>query len=625
MKKVITQSEIRKIINSNNTEQLKEYLKIKKDQDVFNILLNYAEKMLDNFDNAYIRVIYKILGFLEEISYQEETNLMSKCSIILDLRERLIERIKEVDKKNRQADKKIIFFKEIVNRLENLEINITYNLKSPLILANYNIVKYIIFDLKNLNYSKNLIRNNSHLINAFNMNSENILHLITDEYIKGIEVHAKGGRSYNLFYFDEVLEEILKTEKIKKDDEVVERIIQRITDLDKTRDKSGSEITRATYWYKHLIKKLDNINYEDDLETLNNMYSVNFYFKNDIVHEGKQKGKAINNTKYSKQNDFIITIDDITAYEKDDAISIKMLEPDLYELKIYIADPNKLYSKDSLVMKEARKRGETLYLENKAVGMFPEELIKNYLSLDENKNRFAREYTINITSAGIIEDFKIAKKIISIDKSYTYNEVNEYIKNAPDEKTEKLLEDLITLKNVINKKYINDKIVTQIDPLMTKSENLIETYMIFLNNKIAEFFSSRGIPFVYRYHPQSLELNKNDVNIRKLPENNRKEYRKMIKSLEKTSLSAKYSIDKKSHDGLTLDYYSHSTSPLRRYADILVNECEDNFYFSRLSDRETDLFLEYLKGEVEYTNDRIMGLEKYLCEYEKAKIRSRIK
>ena len=47
--------------------------------------------------------------------------------------------------------------------------------------------------------------------------------------------------------------------------------------------------------------------------------------------------------------------------------------------------------------------------------------------------------------------------------------------------------------------------------------------------------------------------------------------------------------------------------------------------YSRLSDRETDLFLEYLKGEVEYTNDRIMGLEKYLCEYEKAKIRSRIK
>ena len=66
MKKVITQSEIKKIINSNNIEELKQYLKIKKEQDVFNILLNYAEKMLDNFDDAYIRVIYKILEPLKK-------------------------------------------------------------------------------------------------------------------------------------------------------------------------------------------------------------------------------------------------------------------------------------------------------------------------------------------------------------------------------------------------------------------------------------------------------------------------------------------------------------------------------------------------------------------------------
>lgn len=621
MKKIVTQSEIRKIISANDINQLRDYLKIKPEQDLLKLLLDYLAKMLNNFELSYRSVIYKVLGFIEELAVLDESNLMSKCSVISTLREDLISEIKVVDKKSRTDDKKIIFFKDIVNRLENLELNITYNMKSPLILANYNIVKYIIFDMKDINCSKDLIRNNAHLINAFNMNSEDIFNLLIEDYIRAVDSHVKEEGSYDLFYYDEVISELLKIDKIKKDDAVIERIIQRIIDLDKTRNKTCRETQKARYWYRHIVNMLDNINYKDDLNSLNNMYNVNFYFKNNVILDGYEKGSTLSDFKLDKTSG-IITIDDLTVHERDDALSIEKVEDDLYSLKIYIADPNSLYGMDSPVMMDARKRVETLYLDN-PVGMFPEEIVKNFLSLDVGNQRLVREYSFLVSSSGIIEDFKITKKFVNIDKNYTYDEFNQMLKEPMSFEEEDMVQNLVELKNIINKKYISDSMVEQYNSGMTKSENLIETYMIFLNSKLAEFFSSRGIPFVYRYHPHSRNIDNTNINLNSLPENNRKEYKKIIKNMEKLGISAKYSVDKKSHEGLALPFYCHSSSPLRRYADILVNECEDKFYFDRCSDKEAYLFEDYLKGEVDYINDRIIGLEKYLSEYESAKGRAR--
>lgn len=628
MKKTIGPSEIKKIISSKNIEELTKNLKIEKDQDLFSLLLEDLDKILNSFETSNKSVTYKILGFLEEISYSQEANLMRKSNILSELKEKVVEEIKKVDKKTRKDNKRIIFFKDIVNRLENLELNITYNLKSPLILANYNIVKYVIFELKDINCSKELINKNPHLINAFDINSDNIIKLITQEYLKAIDEHAKNDKSYNLFYYDEILDEILKNSKIKKEQQSIENIIQKITYLDKNKNKNGREIQKANYWYKHLINKLDNENHIDDINSLNSMYDINYFYKKEVVEETEEKGetskKLLRRIPKRYLNDYVITIDDENAYERDDAISITKLEPDLYQLKIIIADPSSVYDKESYVLKEARKRGETLYLDE-AIGMFHENAIKSYLSLDENARRLVREYTFKITSAGIIEDFKITKRPIIINKNYTYEEINQYIQKAPDIKTEELLENLIELKGIINKKYINEEIVQKKIINMTKAEDLIETYMIFANNKLAEFASSRGIPFVYRHHKLNIDMKTNPINMKTIPENNQKEYRKIIKEIQKTNLSAKYSTNKKSHDGLNLEHYCHSTSPLRRYADILVNECIDNFYFKRLSDKELIIFEDYLKEEVEHLNDRVIGREKYLWELEKTKTRTRTK
>ena len=621
MKKIITASEIKKILASQNIDQLKQNLKIKKDQDIFKLLLNYLELILNGFDIKYRSLAYKIIGFLEELSVEENTNLIDKCNIMTLQKEKAISLIKEVNKKERTSDKKIVFLKDLANRLENLEINITYNVKSPAILANYNIVKYIIFKVKNINFSKKLIDKNAYLINAFNINRENILFLIVEEYLKAIDDYAKNNNIYNLLYYDEVLESILKEEKIKKDREIIERCIENIIKYDKTKNKNGKEKRKSIYWYKHLIKKLDNPCYEDDITELNNMYGVSFIFNPEIIREGHIKGYKQEFVPIDdSDNDFIITIDDESTYDRDDGISIKKLEDGLYHLKIFIADPNTFCeNNDSILLKEAKRRNETLYLPDKIIGLFPDEIVINYLSLDEGKYRLAREYNFLITASGIIEDFYITKKKIIVSKNYSYEEANKLIKKPNSKQILETMENLSEIDNIISKKHIVESSYLK---NKTTSEKKIEIYMTFLGNKLAEYCATRGIPLPYRHYVQHANLNNCGINIEELPNSDKKEYTKIIKDIEKINLSAVYSINNKSHEGLQYAYYCQPTSPLRGSADILVNECIDKFYFDRINDKEASAFEEYLQNEIDYLNDKRHKAVKYIEKYNKAKTRS---
>lgn len=146
--------------------------------------------------------------------------------------------------------------------------------------------------------------------------------------------------------------------------------------------------------------------------------------------------------------------------------------------------------------------------------------------------------------------------------------------------------------------------------------------MTFLGNKLAEYCATRGIPLPYRHYVQHANLNNCGINIEELSNSDKKEYTKIIKDIEKINLSAVYSINNKSHEGLQYAYYCQPTSPLRRSADILVNECIDKFYFDRINDKEASAFEEYLQNEIDYLNDKRHKAVKYIEKYNKAKTRS---
>ena len=92
-------------------------------------------------------------------------------------------------------------------------------------------------------------------------------------------------------------------------------------------------------------------------------------------------------------------------------------------------------------------------------------------------------------------------------------------------------------------------------------------------------------------------------------------YAHFLEEIGKTSNNAVYSLEGKNHDGLGLGYYTHITSPNRRYADIIANSCIDNFCFSDLTDQQIKDFEKYLKDEVDYLNDRLEGIKNYYDDY----------
>ena len=604
---------IKRIKKIEKLTDLKKAMGIENEQELFIELLRYLDKLLSNFNVSYRYMAYRVLGFLEEIALKEDADLIDTCDRLANIREKVVENIKKVNKTERLKNKKIIVLKDIANRLENIEVNILYNLKSSDVWANYNIVEYVLFELKDSNISSHFINNNAYLINAYSINSENIITEIVNHYLSEIDNYISNDKSKDLFYYDLILEKMLKQTKITKDYSELERIINHIH-LKKSFKKERENNWKYESWYNHICNKLQNPDFEENLEELNKLHDVSFVFTEEQLGEGYTRGIEKLSNANSNNDDKIITIDDISTYDRDDGLSITKLKNDLYRLKILISDPNFLFLREDLLMEEAKKRVETYYLEDQTIGMFPREIVAEYLSLDENKCVPIREYSYLINSDGEIEDFNITKKISRISKKYTYDEVNYLINNCDNKNDYELIENLLELREILLKHHLDENVL---DCTTTFSENLIETYMIFNNNKLAEYFARKNYPFDYRHHADSRLINTKKLNLNELSDDNKQKYLKVLDIAEKANISAFYSMDKKSHESLNLPYYCHSTSPLRRSADILVNECEDMFYFNNPSDRETYKFEKYLKKEIDYINDRAGAIMRYGEKYHK--------
>ena len=612
--KELTPSVIKRINESGSIDILRQKLKINLDQDMFKILLEYLDLIVDKYEGRYKETSYKIIDFLELIATSEISNLMNKCFMLKKEKYKIIDMLK--DDNNNFDDREIVTLKELANKLENLEVNISFNINYLSIIENYNIVKHILFKEKNKNLSKHLVENNSYLVEAFNRKNENILIMLTKSYLKAIDDFVLDKDFYDLTYFDELLEQILRNDKISKDEKAIETCIHMVLNYDKNKNKNSSQINKAVHWYKHLEKKLDNPMYEEDKEELNNLYGISPYFKKDVTEEGYILGKEDNTFfRIDKNNEYIITIDNSLGYDKDDALSISK-ENGLYKLKVYISDPNSFCLKSGLLMEEARRRVETIYNDREKIGIFPKEIVGYYMSLEQSCNRYARCYEFLISETGIIVDFKIKKEIVNVSHNYNYDEFNNALYKSDEPKEYITIQNLLDLRDIINKKYIGADNNTEVT-----AEKLLETFTLFTNSKIAEYFALSGTPFIYKYHSNSDE--RFSGLLEKVDEN--KKYKEMVKEAIRCGNERIYSSAKTSHEGLNLNYYCHATSPLHNYSDILLNECEDMFYFDNPSDKEAYLFEKYLNNEIEYINEKITMLDRYREKYEKAKVRCKSK
>jgi len=271
------------------------------------------------------------------------------------------------------------------------------------------------------------------------------------------------------------------------------------------------------------------------------------------------------------------SIDDSQTFEIDDAISLEKISFQ-HKLWIHIASPTSYFEYQSAIDKNARKLISTVYLATNTYYMLPETLIKNVFSLSDKEKRESLSLGVIFNEDGSIGSTEIVQSIIKVDFRLNYTEADELIDYAPKEE-----EDLSIISEILQSRKCwrmnsgameilesygkiivedNNPTLKIIDP--TLSRQLISEAMILYGNLISNFTNVNKIPVPYRVQQRIDKVSKNNIQ----DSDNKILYNFVLK---KTMGKSYYSINSKAHSSLGLTSYLHATSPIRRYADLLVN------------------------------------------------------
>jgi len=345
-------------------------------------------------------------------------------------------------------------------------------------------------------------------------------------------------------------------------------------------------------------------------------------FPPEVETEAEQARKrAVTNFESELKNrrDFrgtpTFTIDPIDAKDYDDALSFQKLPNGNFEIGIHIADVSFFVQPGTVLDNEAQKRATSIYLVDRTIPMLPEVLSNGECSLLEGKDRFAFSAVFEMTSDGKIKKDWFGKSIIRSSKRFTYEQVQMILDNKEGQYYEEL--------NVLNElayklreekieagalsfeeeevKFKLDETGKPIDIIKkerTDSHKLIEDFMLLANKRVAEYVSklvkNQPFTFVYRIHEQpdpekilalqdflkplgyKLEINGKNISaheVNRLLEQSvgQPEENIIQRATVKTMQKAIYSTQNIGHFGLAFPHYTHFTSPIRRYPDLMVH------------------------------------------------------
>lgn len=327
----------------------------------------------------------------------------------------------------------------------------------------------------------------------------------------------------------------------------------------------------------------------------------------------------------SRREDFrgvtTFTIDPLDAKDFDDALSARRLDNGNWEMGVHIADVSYYVKPESLIDREAYERATSIYLVDRTIPMLPERLCNLICSLRPNEEKLCFSVIFELNKNAEVVQSRIVRTVIKSDRRFTYEEAQAVLENQEGDYKEELLA-MNELAKKLREKRFKDGAISfdryevkfEIDetgkPIRTyiketkDSNKLVEEFMLLANRTVAEFVGkSKKTPktFVYRIHEQpepgklqdfsalvsrlgykmrvegsktdiSKSLNKLLDNIQGKPEEN------LIETLAVRSMQkARYTTDNIGHYGLAMDYYTHFTSPIRRYPDLMVHRLLERY------------------------------------------------
>ncbi|MBN3534477.1 ribonuclease R [Mycoplasma procyoni] len=364
-----------------------------------------------------------------------------------------------------------------------------------------------------------------------------------------------------------------------------------------------------------------------DIEMAVEASGVIHTFNEQTLQEAKQIPQEVSEkdliSRVDLRNEVIVTIDGDDTKDFDDAISVKKLDNGNFVLGVHIADVSYYVKEGDTVDAEARNRGTSIYLANKVIPMLPFELSNGICSLNPKVDRLTLTMECEIDKQGNNVWVKFYPSVINSYARLTYKQVNRFYNNDRDQIIDdniaELLKNALELTESIRKlkkkqgfidfefdepKLVLDEHGKTIDVVIRErdlSENMIEDFMVRANENVAEYMAKKELPFIYRIHPvpemekiqqlnNVLKLLKINVNVpfSEDPVDFQKAIEKVkainfdnfIKiNLLRTMQKAVYSEQNVGHFGLASEFYTHFTSPIRRYPDLIVHRLLREFVF----------------------------------------------
>lgn len=377
-------------------------------------------------------------------------------------------------------------------------------------------------------------------------------------------------------------------------------------------------------------------------------FDLPFDFPKHVIEESEKISDVITKEEIKNRKDFrntlTFTIDPEDAKDFDDAISFKKLKNNTLEIGVHIADVTHYLKEGSPLDKEAYDRATSVYLVDRTIPMLPERLSNGVCSLNPNEDKLTFAAVFEINDQAQIKKQWFGRTIIHSDKRFTYEQAQELLEGKEGEFGEELIV-LNDIAKVLRKQRFrngainfetvevkfkldeNGKPLGVIPKERKDAHKLIEEFMLLANKKVAEFIfnlspkAKNPATFVYRTHdspdPEKLQafsvfarrfgyqlkveegtisssLNKLIDNIEGKPEQN------VLENLAIRSMAkAKYTTEPNPHFGLAFPHYTHFTSPIRRYPDVMVHRLL-NLYLQKGKSPDSEIY----EDKCEHSSER---------------------